>query len=237
LACFETNAVKLSANADYTLALSMDLAACLSRSSAENVTRVSNFMQDSAPAGFAEPGQSSAGSDLTKLIAQASYGCGPYERAKIFQILVNWHVLGSQVSYLQAVSDCSLQQGTWAYPNSEDPGRANLEFSKDSNDPAAWKRDDEALANMAFVSRDVKLTVYFLKQVGGKPSNESILKAASLLLADDEALQSIVVERLHEWVGGEGTTPQQGIVDGRRRCINLQSLVQYWRKKYGIGGR
>jgi hypothetical protein len=197
--------------------------------------RTSVFMQSSPPPDYGEAFKIAPDSDLCKKIWQIGESkTDPYQRALVFQLLVNWHVLGSQGPYLQAVAACAQEPGRWLYPTKDVPTMADLQFSQSSPDPAAWRSDSQAMAGMALASKDPYLTAYLVSQIDLPPPADSIKGLAGLLKVDDKQLKYILVTRFHEWLGDPNTAPDDEPVDGLRQCINLDALVNYWKAKFGI---
>ncbi|HVT11469.1 MAG TPA: hypothetical protein VHE55_04315, partial [Fimbriimonadaceae bacterium] len=162
----------------------------------------------------------------------------PYEKSKVLELMVRWHIKGSIKPYMMALRQ--LLRDPHAYSEEEDRqylwglirdiGAQAVEF-----DGFYQELEDDAINDLLGASNPV-LAIYWMDHCGQIPNSEQMARFATLLNWDNKDVQYKVAESLANWLHEPTHAPKLygSVGDHEIPYPDLTEAVAYWKKRFGI---
>jgi len=239
-AVFETKAKTLSTGVDAADRIVNSIADTLTGADDAAVRRTTAWFESAGYPGGGRSTNPRGRADFPlslRMRSLADHAASDYQRARIFQVLCEWEVVGAERPFVQAVIAASRDPLACTNPGDLPPNGV-FEYS------AAYALDHPGYKGVAIDGNSLAESIVSAKS---KPTQAFLLMNTwgSTDLAHDKALAKLLV-RTDEWIGHliairlannenrPDLMPKMQDVAGRTTWINRQMVTEAWRSQFGI---
>lgn len=235
LSVFHTQQTKLPKAPTPGEQLVLALVDCLDGANPDDALRTAPFLKTMRPPEFGamETSSAYAATPLTRRMRAMADKAEPYVGAKILQVLMNWHILGTEGAFVRAVAAAGREKSAFCDPRDE--LSVDLGFGGSVRGYQPDLPTGDWCARAITEARSPTVQYFFAGHMFG-PLDAALLKDFVRTMENSSGiLQDVLLDQLARRAGEKGFEPKYGIVNGRREMTNRSALIHHWKNRASPG--
>jgi len=234
LAVFHTHANKLPKAGNPGEQLVLALVDSLDGAAPDDSLRTAAFLKTMRPPEFGEmeTSQSYADNGLTRRMrSMAAAAPNPYVKAKILQVLMNWHVLGVEGPFVRAVAKAGATEA-WAFTDPRDELWVDLGFGGTRPGYLPDLPGGNFCVDAIVNSKSPAVRYFFAAHMFNKMDATDLALLVPVLESGSNQLQEVLLGLFAARSGEKNYAPQFEIANGRRQVKDKDALIGHWKARF-----